>query len=281
MVDSVANSEQVQQISAVAVKLPPFWVKFPQGWFIRAESLFRRSNITTEDTKYDHVLSVLPEETIAEIFDIIEENNRFAATYVSLRAQDSTTPPPTPYTNLKTALISRNTLSEKQRLEQILSHEALGNRKPSEYYRHLRQIAGDSKLVTDELLKSLWLRGLPPRIHQSLISSGKQEMSDLCSLADMLYEVGQEETSSLFSASVTSSSDNRLSRIETQLATIASALEAHSLSYSPSRHRTGRSQSRKRRDSSPRSPEKICFYHRRYKNKARKCIRPCNYRAEN
>lgn len=282
MTNNGANTEQTQQLNAVAVKLPPFWMKFPQGWFTRAESMFRRSNITAEDTKYDHVLSVLPEETIADIFDIIEQNTKYQADYPTLRAQNPDTPAPTPYTNLKSALINRNTLSERQRLEQILSRETIGNRKPSEFYRHLRQISGDSKLVTDELIKSLWLRNLPPQIHQSLISSGKNDVNELSSLADTLFEVVQNTSPSVFATSSGGSfSEDRLVRLETQIATLAKTLETMNMSNSSHGRNRSRSRSGKRRDTSAHGSDRMCFYHRRYKDKARKCVSPCSYKSEN
>lgn len=275
------NAEQTLTVGAVAVKLPPFWTNFPQGWFMRVESMFRRSNIVSEETKYDYVLSVLPEETIANVFDIIEQNNKYATEYPVLRSQDSNTPAPTPYKTLKSALIGRNTLSEHQRLEHILYRETIGNRKPSEFYRHLRQISGDSKVVTDELLKSLWLRNLPPQIHQSLISSGKSDLNELSSLADTLFEVAQNASPSVFSTSTNADTDDRLSRLETSIATLAEAVEAISLTGSSRNQTDNGPRSRGRRQNSHRGADRVCFYHRRYKDKANRCVSPCSFKSEN
>jgi hypothetical protein len=41
-------------VNAVAVKLPEFWPADPQTWFHQAEAAFRRSNMVTSFTKYDH-----------------------------------------------------------------------------------------------------------------------------------------------------------------------------------------------------------------------------------
>lgn len=269
------------QISAVAIKLPQFWPKFPVGWFVRAEGMFRRSHpvITAEETKYDHVLAVLPEETIMSVYDVIENNTKYAQQYPSLRIENPDAPPPTPYTDLKEALIGRNTLSEKERLEQILSKETIGNRKPSEFYRHLKQLAGNSKIVNDELIKSLWLRSLTQQVQQSLITSGKTEVKDLTMLADLLCEVSGSQPS-LFSVSnpSTSQENDRLSRLEKQISSLASSIEAMKVSRNSSRR--FRSRSRKR-DSTPGASKegKLCWYHRKFKENAAKCIAPCDYKG--
>jgi hypothetical protein len=56
--------QQLASVSAVAVKLPEFWTSDPIMWFWQAEACFRRSNITTSSTMYDHVLMKLPEAVV-------------------------------------------------------------------------------------------------------------------------------------------------------------------------------------------------------------------------
>ena len=59
------------QVNHVAVKLPEFWVKDPAMWFSQAEAQFRRARITREMTKYDHVLTKLPENVIMSVRSLI------------------------------------------------------------------------------------------------------------------------------------------------------------------------------------------------------------------
>lgn len=272
-------------ISAVSVKLPPFWSNMVTGWFVQAESVFRRARVTVEETRYDHVLSVLPQDVIADVLDVIELNAKVAEEFPVRKREDPSLPDPTPYSDLKNALISRNSRSEKQRFEQILSRETIGDRKPSEFYRHLKQLAGDSKLINEELIKTLWLRALPAQMQQSLISSGRSTMTDLCALADALLEVTRTQpSSSLFAiGSTPSPQDDRMSRLENQISALTKAFEEMSgtrgKSEGKSRNPRGRSKSRNRKDVL--SANGLCFYHENFKEKAHSCRPGCQWKSGN
>jgi len=90
--------------NAISLKLPD-----PELWFAQAEALFAAQNITHEKTKFGHVVRVLPAQYASEVRDII------------LR------PPEAPYTALKTELQNRVCPSKRQRLQQLLHVEDLGD----------------------------------------------------------------------------------------------------------------------------------------------------------
>ncbi|GFO04399.1 Gag-Pol polyprotein [Plakobranchus ocellatus] len=54
-------------ISAVSLKLPEFWTTSPEVWFARVEAQFGTKNISTDQTKYDYVVSALDVKTAEEI----------------------------------------------------------------------------------------------------------------------------------------------------------------------------------------------------------------------
>jgi hypothetical protein len=69
-------------VNAVAVKLPEFWPADPQTWFHQAEAAFRRSNVVTSYTKYDHVLLKLPTDVVMTVnsqHHAAEHNGRLRA----------------------------------------------------------------------------------------------------------------------------------------------------------------------------------------------------------
>ena len=67
------DAQEQQPVAHVAVKLPEFWVRDPAMWFSQAEAQFRRGRITREMTKYDHVLTKLPENVIMSVRALISQ----------------------------------------------------------------------------------------------------------------------------------------------------------------------------------------------------------------
>jgi hypothetical protein len=120
-----ADSLSRTEISRVSVRLPPFWAERPTVWFTQAEAQFSLAGITSEKTKFFHVISQLDHRYAAEVEDII--------TYPL--EQD-------PYTTLKAELVGQLTPSKGQRVRQLLTLE-LGDCKPSQFLRHLRSLAPD------------------------------------------------------------------------------------------------------------------------------------------
>jgi hypothetical protein len=121
-----ANSSPPAEVSRVAVRLPPFWAKRPTVWFAQAEARFFLAGISSETTKFYHVVSQLDQRYAAELEDVI------------------TSPPERdPYTTLRTELMRRLSPSRDQRIRQFLTLE-MGDRKPSQFLRHLRSLFPDA-----------------------------------------------------------------------------------------------------------------------------------------
>ena len=133
---------------AVSLKLPDFWQSDPELWFAQAEALFTAQNITQEKTKFDHVVRVLPARYASEVRDII------------LR------PPEQPYKVLKAELTKRVCPSKRQRLQQLLHVEDLGDRKPSQLLRYMLKLRGDAVLDADR--DEIFLQKLPITIRTAL-----------------------------------------------------------------------------------------------------------------
>ncbi|GBP51093.1 hypothetical protein EVAR_31817_1 [Eumeta japonica] len=66
------------------------------------------------------------------------------------------------YETLKTELVKRLSDSKERKLKQLLMHEELGDRKPSQFLRHLQGVASPD--IFKDLLITIWRSRLPQNI---------------------------------------------------------------------------------------------------------------------
>jgi len=129
---------------------------------------FALSNIMLDSTKFYYVISQLDNKYVVEMEDII------------------TNPPPTGrYDQIKTELMRRLSLPKKQRERQLLMHEEMGDRRPTQFLRHLRTFAGPS--VPSDSLRTLWMDRLPPNI-QAIIAMWFMQLEGQFALSNIMLD---------------------------------------------------------------------------------------------
>jgi hypothetical protein len=255
------------EVSRVAVRLPPFYSEEPEVWFASAEAQFTLAGITEEKTKFYYVLSQLDYRYVKEVRDLV----------ISPPHQD-------PYTKLKTEMLNRLSPSREKRTRQLLTCEEMGERKPSQFLRHLRNLDSD---VPDRLLRIIWTSRLPSNVQVALAGMPEIELDTAALCADRIFEA-------IFPAALAPATDNTevLNRIEE----LSREVEKLSASQSNCRHwdhRTGsrntsyntrdrRSNSRNHRrgnrsHSRDGTTTTICWYHSRFGANAKKCSHRCTY----
>lgn len=163
-------------VSAVSapIKLPPFWPADPELWFAQVEAQFACRRITSQRSKFDHVVSSLSPEYAAEVRELL----------IRPPAED-------PYTTLRTQLTKRTTASEQRKLQLLFTAEELGDRKPTQLLHRMQQLLGDRPITTDEsFLRELFLQRLPSNVQMVLASTPDATSLDkLADLADKVMEV--------------------------------------------------------------------------------------------
>ncbi|XP_063951644.1 uncharacterized protein LOC135153207 [Lytechinus pictus] len=166
--DTEAHDGAGSAVTAIGLKFPPYWPGDPGLWFAQVEAQFLTRSITRQDTKFAHVISSLQSEVAQEVMDFI----------IDPPAQDR-------YDKLR----QRTGVSEQKRIHQLLTAEELGDRKPTQLLRRMKQLLGDSTLE-DSILKQLFLQRLPNNVRIILASSSDAvPIEQLAELADKILEV--------------------------------------------------------------------------------------------
>lgn len=260
---------QVDNVIPQSLKLPPFYNKYPQQWFILAESQFRIRNVINENIKYEYLLLALSQDLFATVSDVIQNIN-----------DNWLDPNNTPYISLKEALLERNSLSESQRLETLLKDVDIGDKKPSEFSRTLKQTAGQSDSITDKLITQLWIRKLPIQIQISLKTLPNPDIKTLLNMADSIYEIFLTNNHVHLEAITTSTEPkiNYINQLENQIKLLTESVEKliANTQHVP-RHTRFRSRSSSRSNKNQSYSTERCWYHHKFGDKAKKCIPPCNF----
>lgn len=259
------NGGQATEVYRVGVRVPAFWPEKPAVWFAQIESQFSISNITTDATKFNYVVAQLESQYAAEVEDVI----------ISPPATDK-------YKKLKEELIKRLSVSRQKKVKQLLSQEELGDRRPSQFLRHLRNLAGPN--IPDEFLLSIWTNRLPNNVQYVVASKPNDSLEELADLADRVYDL-----SSPHQVAATSASDPQLATLVRQVSELTREMkelksQLHGSRQSRSKNRSSsrsrnRSSTKRSQSSYRKYPE--CWYHAKFRERATRCVQPCDFRAGN
>ena len=100
--------------------------------------------------------------------------------------------PPTdhPYVVLKEQLTKRTSLSEQRKLQQLLTGKELGDRKPTQLLRRMKQLLGDRSGIDASFFGQLFLQRLPHNVRIVLASTpDSATLDELAEMADKIAEV--------------------------------------------------------------------------------------------
>ena len=156
------------QISRVAIRIPPIWKQNIQIWFHQIECQFENCQIRNESTKYNYVISAIESDVLDRISDFFQN-----------------VPTVNRYTALKERLIHEFTDSEAKRTKKLLTEFDLGDQKPTTLLRQMRNLAGNK--VTEDFLKTMFLDRLPAFVRQ-ILSASDGSLAKIAEMADRIIE---------------------------------------------------------------------------------------------
>ena len=155
----------------------------------------------------------------------------------------------------------------------------IGDRKPSKFYRTLKQIAGTSDTLSDKLITQLWLRKLPTQIQVSLKTLPNPEIRTLLNMSDSIFEIIQSNNQGQIQSVSHMNEPHQndyVTRLENQIKILTEAIQKLNTNTASTSSYRSRSRSRPRRNNDS-GPNTICWYHQKFKENAKKCIPPCNF----
>jgi hypothetical protein len=242
--------------------LPPFWADNIAAWFGAAEARFRQRRIYDERDRFDIVVAALSKDDIRLVLDLM------------------TAPPEDePYTALKQRLTATNVRTDYQRIEQLMSMESLGDRKPSQLLAHMLEICptGEEK---SKFFAFLFLHRLPQELRIMLGDDDHQEVHVLASKADRLWALhGHRLHGAVAAVAPAATADPGINAIGGRAA--------------QSKNSTQRGKNKGRSSGPPRSGSTtstapaalarqsagLCFFHWTYGDQANKCEAPCSWQG--
>lgn len=259
-----SSSNMNHEVGSTNIRLPPYFPNSLNSWFIQIESQFTIGRIKNDVTRYNYLISALPQDVCESLLDVLEK------------------PPETDlYENLKKTIISRHSLSIERRIKKLISDADIGDSKPSEFYRRLKVLAGNSGTVGDELIKNLWLSRLPNLINIALIPQMDSELSKILDTADKIFDSMQSSSNvsaivkpkSSENCATCCSSNSDVKKLEKEI----SELKRMFKSFNFNRNRS-RSRSRSKPRDKSLDKQHNCWYHHKFGVNAQKCISPCNFK---
>lgn len=243
----------------MGLRLPPFWPDDPEVWFAQIEALFANAGVVSESVKFNYVVGNLDQQYITEVKDIL------------LRP-----PAAFRYEKLKQELVKRLTTSKQHKVKQLLMHEQLGDRKPSQFLRHLRSLAGQN--VPEDFLQTIWTSRLPENIQALLATQKNASLETLAELADQVQDIASPTRH----VAATADHGSTISVMANEIAELRRMVKDLTVQLNRSPRPRDRNQQRSRSRSSKRSESAyrkhpLCWYHERFGSRSTRCIKPCDF----
>lgn len=266
----------VMELAAITLtsKIPDFWTDQPRVWFFRVEAMLAPQKLS-DDARFDIVVSKLSKEAIQQVTDILSDP-----------------PAAKKFEALKTRLLTTYEESKNRQLQKLIGEMELGDQKPSQLLRRMRELAKDK--IPDETLRMMWQGHLPTNIRAVIAVSDTKELDSLANLADTVLEstrtahvneIAQQQQQP--SSSVSKDTELIIAEIA-KLSVRVADIERSRGNYQNNRwNNRSRSASRNRSQSpaerrtrrTPESPDWVCFYHYRFRENAKNCKEPCSWKS--
>lgn len=246
------------EISRVAIKPPTFVKSEPDLFFIQIEAQFTNAAISVDFTKYNHVIASLDPQYLSVVSDLIRNP-----------------PAENKYTTLKDRLIKEFTASDNKKLRVLLNEIELGDDKPSQLLRKMRELAGTS--LSDDALKSLWIDRLPESV-RAVVAISNDDINTCAILADKIVEITAPKQQVYEVKASTSNDNSTLSKLTAQIEELSKSVQQLQTNRGRSSNKPNSNTNNNRSRSKSGQNRPYCRFHYKFGAMAKKCEQPCIYK---
>ena len=186
-----------------ALKLPNFTPANPDLFFLLIEATLKQQGITDQEQVFLLSLMQLPERVQIQAKGLVNDSN------VTNKLQ-----------KLKDIVDGIYNLTAEERLKKLLSSKSLGDMKPSEYLRHIRELQGTNSDPNSSLIRMYFIESLPstiaPFVHMMLES---HDLDSIAKMADKSANFGASRNKTAASTEVCSI-DQKIDSIHEQISSL-------------------------------------------------------------
>lgn len=262
---NMANNE----VCRVSIKPPTFLKNDPALYFMQMEAQFTIAGISQDTTKFNHIIASFDPIYLQAVSDIVRN-------------------PPIldKYDTIKNRLINEFTASDQKKLRQAIHEVELGDDKPSQLLKKIKDLAGNS--LNDDAIKSLWIERLPYNVRAviSIVEGDSflwaKQADKMMEITNFKNDIGSNINEIKIEKNEKPSTINEISEIKKAIDEIHNKMnERFDRNRSRSRQRynnNGRFRSSSRNNA---KQYENCWYHFKYKGKAKNCRSPCNWDKNN
>ncbi|XP_022830390.1 uncharacterized protein LOC111359164 [Spodoptera litura] len=164
---------EVVELATVTVssRIPDFWRDQPRLWFVQCEAVLSPQKLSDE-ARFNMVVTKLGKEVVQQVSDILLK------------------PPETKkFETLKARLLTVYEESEMRQFQKLLSEMELGDQKPSQLLRRMRDLAREK--IPDETLSIMWQGHLPSPVRAVLAVTEAKNLETLAAIADKVMETSK------------------------------------------------------------------------------------------
>lgn len=251
----------MEDVAALSIHLPAFWLDFPDVWFASIDATFDTSSITTEKIKFYKVVAALPQNIARNVLEITRKAEYEKGDYAKLKYR----------------ILNEYQLMKQERFNKLVCLKKVQNRKHLRFLHDNQNLLDKINMGASDIkatfLSCAALRALLPSIKAVLsvldnmdldALADKEDYFKVSPLENLICETTIENANSQQRAANNHQIDKIVERVVAEIASSSSKILNNKVVQKQREHRTNTS-----------SSKWLCYYHNKFGKQARRCELNC------